>query len=94
MQYPSIDLDFPVNSTTSRESLDAILILFVFGIGVMYAILGTQFQLLAAVHDPVDHHHGVHGCHLWSPSGNPPLSLYSPARRGRPRRYRGTPRSC
>ena len=44
VQYPSIDLDFSGELDDIKESLDAILILFVFGIGVMYAILGTQFQ--------------------------------------------------
>lgn len=43
-QYPAIDLDFSGELDDIKESLDAIVILFVFGIGVMYAILGTQFQ--------------------------------------------------
>jgi multidrug efflux pump subunit AcrB len=43
-QYPSIDLDFSGELDDIQESLDAITILFVFGVGVMYAILGTQFR--------------------------------------------------
>jgi len=42
--YPSIDLDFSGELDDIEESLDAIVILFVFGLGVMYAILGTQFR--------------------------------------------------
>ena len=42
--YPSIDLDFSGELDDIQESLDSILILFVFGVGVMYAILGTQFR--------------------------------------------------
>ncbi|HPE81712.1 MAG TPA: efflux RND transporter permease subunit [Gammaproteobacteria bacterium] len=44
VRFPAIDLDFSGELDDIKESLDAILILFVFGIGVMYAILGTQFQ--------------------------------------------------
>jgi multidrug efflux pump subunit AcrB len=43
-QFPAIDLDFSGELDDIQESLDAIVILFVFGIGVMYAILGTQFR--------------------------------------------------
>ena len=43
-EYPSIDLDFSGELDDIQESLDSIVILFVFGIGVMYAILGTQFR--------------------------------------------------
>ena len=42
--FPTIDLDFSGELDDIQESLDAIVILFVFGIGVMYAILGTQFR--------------------------------------------------
>jgi len=42
--FPSIDLDLSGELDDIQESLDAIVILFVFGIGVMYAILGTQFR--------------------------------------------------
>ncbi len=43
-EFPAIDLDFSGELDDIQESLDAILILFVFGVGVMYAILGTQFR--------------------------------------------------
>lgn len=43
-RYPGIDLDFTGELDDIQESLDAIVILFVFGLGVMYAILGTQFR--------------------------------------------------
>jgi len=43
-QYPDIDLDFSGELDDIQESLDSILMLFVFGVGVMYAILGTQFR--------------------------------------------------
>ena len=43
-RYPSIDLDFSGELDDIQESLDSILILFIFGVGVMYAILGTQFR--------------------------------------------------
>jgi multidrug efflux pump subunit AcrB len=42
--YPDIDLDFSGELDDIQESLDSILMLFVFGVGVMYAILGTQFR--------------------------------------------------
>ena len=43
-RYPNLDLDFSGELDDIQESLDSILILFVFGVGVMYAILGTQFR--------------------------------------------------
>ncbi|MCB1772556.1 MAG: efflux RND transporter permease subunit [Gammaproteobacteria bacterium] len=43
-EFPAIDLDFSGELDDIQESLDSITILFVFGIGVMYAILGTQFR--------------------------------------------------
>ncbi len=43
-QFPDIDLDFSGELDDIQESLDSILMLFVFGVGVMYAILGTQFR--------------------------------------------------
>ena len=43
-QFPDIDLDFSGELDDIQESMDAILMLFVFGVGVMYAILGTQFR--------------------------------------------------
>ncbi|MGD2118083.1 MAG: efflux RND transporter permease subunit [Chromatiales bacterium] len=44
VQFPNIDLDFSGELDDIKESLDSILLLFVFGVGVMYAILGTQFR--------------------------------------------------
>ena len=43
-RFPAIDLDYSGELDDINESLDAIVILFVFGLGVMYAILGTQFH--------------------------------------------------
>jgi multidrug efflux pump subunit AcrB len=43
-EFPTIDLDFSGELDDIQESLDAIVVLFVFGVGVMYAILGTQFR--------------------------------------------------
>jgi multidrug efflux pump subunit AcrB len=42
--YPNIDLDFSGELDDIQESLDSIGILFVLGVGLMYAILGTQFR--------------------------------------------------
>jgi multidrug efflux pump subunit AcrB len=43
-RYPDVDLDFSGELDDIQESLDAIGMLFVFGVGLMYAILGTQFR--------------------------------------------------
>lgn len=43
-QFPNIDLDFSGQLDDLNESLDAIGVLFLFGIGLMYLILGTQFR--------------------------------------------------
>jgi multidrug efflux pump subunit AcrB len=43
-QYPDIDLDFSGELDDIQESLDSIGVLFLFGLGVMYLILGTQFK--------------------------------------------------
>ncbi len=43
-RFPDIDLDFSGELDDIQESLDAIGVLFIFGIGLMYAILGTQFR--------------------------------------------------
>ncbi|MET0118445.1 MAG: efflux RND transporter permease subunit [Sedimenticola sp.] len=43
-RYPSIDLDFSGELDDIQESIDAILVLFLFGVGLMYMILGTQFR--------------------------------------------------
>ena len=42
--YPNINLDFTGELDDIQESLDSIGILFLFGLGVMYLILGTQFK--------------------------------------------------
>lgn len=42
--HPTIDLDFTGVLDDIKTSLDALLFLFLFGIGVMYIILGTQFR--------------------------------------------------
>ncbi|MBF0265026.1 MAG: efflux RND transporter permease subunit [Gammaproteobacteria bacterium] len=41
---PDIDLDFTGELDDIQESIDSIAILFIFGIGVMYLLLGTQFR--------------------------------------------------
>ncbi len=43
-EFPDIDLDFSGELDDIYEAMDSILTLFVFGVGVMYAILGTQFR--------------------------------------------------
>jgi len=43
-EFPNIDLDFSGELDDIYEAMDSILMLFVFGVGVMYAILGTQFR--------------------------------------------------
>ena len=43
-RYPNINLDFTGELDDVQESLDAILALFLLGVGLMYAILGTQFR--------------------------------------------------
>lgn len=43
-RYPTLDLDFSGELEDLQESLDAIALLFVFGIGLMYLIIGTQFR--------------------------------------------------
>jgi multidrug efflux pump subunit AcrB len=43
-RFPDIDLDFSGELDDIQESLDAIGMLFVFGLGLMYVILGTQFR--------------------------------------------------
>ena len=42
-RYPEIDLDFSGELDDIQESIDAIAVLFLFGVGLMYMILGTQF---------------------------------------------------
>ena len=42
--YPNVSLDFTGEMDDIEESIDAIGILFLFGVGLMYLILATQFQ--------------------------------------------------
>ncbi len=43
-QFATIDLDFSGELDDIQDSIDAIGLLFVFGVGLMYLILGTQFR--------------------------------------------------
>ncbi|MBF0212182.1 MAG: efflux RND transporter permease subunit [Magnetococcales bacterium] len=43
-EFPGIDLDFTGILDDINEALDAILVLFLFGFGLLYLILGTQFK--------------------------------------------------
>jgi multidrug efflux pump subunit AcrB len=43
-RFPSIDLDFSGELDDIYESVDAIGVLFILGVGLMYLILGTQFR--------------------------------------------------
>ncbi len=43
-RYPDIDLDFSGVLDDIQESLDAIGVLFLLGLGLMYLLLGTQFR--------------------------------------------------
>jgi len=46
-QYPRIDLDFSGELDDIQESKNAIGVLFLFGLGLIYVILGTQFRSYA-----------------------------------------------
>jgi len=43
-RYPGVSLDFEGELDDIQESLDAIYVLFLFGVGLIYLILGTQFK--------------------------------------------------
>ena len=43
-RYPNVNLDFSGILDDINEALDAIVVLFIFGVGVMYMILGAQFK--------------------------------------------------
>lgn len=43
-RYPDVDLNFEGELDDIQESLDAIYVLFLFGVGLIYLILGTQFK--------------------------------------------------
>ena len=47
VQHPAIDLDFSGELDDIQESMDAIGVLFLFGLGLIYVILGTQFRSYA-----------------------------------------------
>ncbi|MEN8214439.1 MAG: efflux RND transporter permease subunit, partial [Pseudomonadota bacterium] len=77
-QYPDIDLDFSGELDDIQESMDAIGVLFIFGIGLMYLILGTQFRsywqpFMILVTVPMAFTGVVYGMLLT----NNPLSLYT-----------------
>jgi multidrug efflux pump subunit AcrB len=77
-QFPSADLDFSGAFDDIQESLDAMLILFLFGMGLIYLILATQFRsyfqpLLIATTLPMAFTGVVFGLYV---TGNP-LSLYT-----------------
>jgi multidrug efflux pump subunit AcrB len=76
--YPTIDLDFTGILDDIKTSLDSLLVLFVFGVGLMYIILGTQFRsyfqpLMILVTIPLAFTGVVMGLLV---TGNP-LSLYT-----------------
>ncbi len=43
-KYPNVNLDFSGILDDINEALDSIAVLFIFGVGIMYMILGTQFK--------------------------------------------------
>lgn len=76
--YPNVNLDFSGELDDIQESLDSIGFLFLFGLGVMYLILGTQFKsygqpVLILVTVPLAFTGVVLGLFV---TGNP-LSLYT-----------------
>jgi len=44
LQHPNIDLDYSGELADIQESLDSMLVLFLFGLGLIYLIIGTQFK--------------------------------------------------
>jgi multidrug efflux pump subunit AcrB len=77
-QFPQTDLDFSGAFDDIQESLDSMLILFLFGIGLIYLILATQFRsyfqpMLIIVTVPMAFTGVVFGLFA---TGNP-LSLYT-----------------
>ncbi len=76
--FPSIDLDFSGELDDINESINAIGILFLFGLGLIYIILGTQFRsywqpLLILVTVPL----AFTGVVLGLLVTNNPISLYT-----------------
>ena len=77
-QFPGTDLDFSGAFDDIQESLDSMLILFLFGIGLIYLILATQFRsyfqpMLIITTLPMAFTGVVFGLYV---TGNP-LSLYT-----------------
>jgi multidrug efflux pump subunit AcrB len=44
LQHPTVDLNFSGLLEDLQESLDSMLVLFLFGVGLIYLIIGTQFK--------------------------------------------------
>jgi len=44
LQHPNVDLDYSGELADIQESLDSMLVLFLFGLGLIYLIIGTQFK--------------------------------------------------
>jgi len=44
LQHPNVDLDFSGELADIQESLDSMFTLFLFGVGLIYLIIGTQFK--------------------------------------------------
>lgn len=44
LQHPHVDLDFSGELEDIQESLDSMLVLFLFGVGLIYLIIGAQFK--------------------------------------------------
>jgi multidrug efflux pump subunit AcrB len=44
LRHPTVDLDYSGELEDIQESLDSMLVLFLFGVGLIYLILGTQFK--------------------------------------------------
>ena len=77
-QFPETDLDFSGAFDDIQESLDAMLILFLFGVGLIYLLLATQFRsyfqpMLIITTLPMAFTGVVFGLYV---TGNP-LSLYT-----------------
>ncbi|MCK9504734.1 MAG: efflux RND transporter permease subunit [Porticoccaceae bacterium] len=77
-EYPTINIDFSGELDDINESIDAIVMLFLVGLGLIYLILGTQFRsywqpLLVLVSIPLAFTGVILGLYI---TGNP-LSLYT-----------------
>jgi len=77
-RYPNVDLDFSGELDDIKESMDSLIVLFLFGLMLMYLILGTQFRsyvqpLVVLVTVPMAFTGVMFG--LWITQN--PLSLYT-----------------